>query len=442
MNRLFIKLVSAIIVISLLLSFAPFAVSAKDTDIFYGKSRLALMERGSAYVEAYERIYDTIENRGSTADLQDLELTEDELKCIFSAYSNDPTGHFWISRYSYSYWSPEKVISFMPVYNDLAGKNNEEFEYNRKVFNDAANEIIKKAGIKKNMTEFEKEHLIHDVLIGQTQYVNSEYSHSSYGALVNHEAVCDGYSKAFQYLMRLCGIQAHMVSGYANGGAHAWNLVRIDGNYYYADITWDDPLGGDEDEEDFFHSYFNVTSNYLKNDHVWQEPLYGLPDCTSSSANLYTVDPQRTVDCNCNLVTIASLFHNGHAYIHIADNASQFCSWFFQNSYAIAELAGYDTTKPLRVSYTNMNDEYRLSIKGTLLPTDNDPDEGTPTDPVRGDIDGDNKVTAIDANFMKRIISGSHSPSDSEYIACDINEDDAVDVRDANLIKRLLAGIM
>ena len=56
--------------------------------------------------------------------------------------------------------------------------------------------------------------------------------------------VCEGYSLAFQYLCELScfdsGVRCFMVSGDA-GGAHAWNLVRMDdGKYYVVDVTWMD----------------------------------------------------------------------------------------------------------------------------------------------------------------------------------------------------------
>ena len=53
--------------------------------------------------------------------------------------------------------------------------------------------------------------------------------------------VCEGYSKAFQYLCEQSGLDVISVSGTMYGGtgsgAHMWNIVTIDGNHYLADIT-------------------------------------------------------------------------------------------------------------------------------------------------------------------------------------------------------------
>ena len=53
--------------------------------------------------------------------------------------------------------------------------------------------------------------------------------------------VCEGYSKAFQYLCDLSDITCYTVTGVMSGGTgagpHMWNIVENDGKYYMADIT-------------------------------------------------------------------------------------------------------------------------------------------------------------------------------------------------------------
>lgn len=60
--------------------------------------------------------------------------------------------------------------------------------------------------------------------------------------------VCDGYSRAFKVLCDQLDIPCVLENGYARTSAksagtfHMWNSVQVDGNWYGADITWDDPL--------------------------------------------------------------------------------------------------------------------------------------------------------------------------------------------------------
>ena len=64
---------------------------------------------------------------------------------------------------------------------------------------------------------------------------------TSYGALVDGAAVCDGLSSAFRLMCAIEGIESEEYTGYSvsNGvGGHAWNKVKIGGNWYGVDATW------------------------------------------------------------------------------------------------------------------------------------------------------------------------------------------------------------
>ena len=54
-----------------------------------------------------------------------------------------------------------------------------------------------------------------------------------------------------------------------------------------------------------------------------------------------------------------------------------------------------------------------------------------------GDANGDGRVNAVDANLVKRIITGELSPVGMT----DINLDGRINAADANCLKRMLAGI-
>ena len=51
-------------------------------------------------------------------------------------------------------------------------------------------------------------------------------------------AVCDGYCKAFQFFMDVLGIECEIQTGQN----HAWNRVKVGGQWYLVDCTWDDPI--------------------------------------------------------------------------------------------------------------------------------------------------------------------------------------------------------
>ena len=70
--------------------------------------------------------------------------------------------------------------------------------------------------------------------------------YSAYAAATKGTAVCAGIADLFYYLANSAGLDARIVTN----SNHAWNFVRIDGKYYYADATWD--LGNSQAEYEFF----------------------------------------------------------------------------------------------------------------------------------------------------------------------------------------------
>lgn len=61
--------------------------------------------------------------------------------------------------------------------------------------------------------------------------------------LEDHHAVCNGYSKTFYAMCYYAGIDVTYYWGYTDdGGAHAWDSVKVNGKDYYFDVTWHDSI--------------------------------------------------------------------------------------------------------------------------------------------------------------------------------------------------------
>lgn len=117
----------------------------------------------------------------------------------------------------------------------------------------AASEILDK--IEPDMNEAQKFRLIHDEFIKLVSYggMSTGNSGSIEGAFIPNSLgvyaiVCQGYAKGLQYLCLRAGIPAIYVTGTANYNPppvdHAWNMVKIDGEWYNVDATNDDPPTG------------------------------------------------------------------------------------------------------------------------------------------------------------------------------------------------------
>ena len=145
--------------------------------------------------------------------------------------------------------------------------------------------------VNKANSELEKELIIHDYLVLNGQYDYDNYlngtipkeSYSAYGLLVNHTGVCNSYAYSMKYLLAKAGIECEVVSGTGNGGAHAWNIVKIDGNYYYVDATWDDPVPDVEGR--IRYDYFNLSKDEMSKDHSWNTWEY--PEANDSRYDVF-----------------------------------------------------------------------------------------------------------------------------------------------------------
>ena len=132
----------------------------------------------------------------------------------------------------------------------------------------AAREII--SNITTDMDDYDKLKFIHDYLVLNCENdTESPYSNTIYGALVQKKALCEGYAKAFSYLCNLAGIENTIVTGHTKV-PHMWNMVKLGGNWYHVDVTWDDSEDALHVEypDVILYQYFMVTDSVIENNHT------------------------------------------------------------------------------------------------------------------------------------------------------------------------------
>ena len=91
---------------------------------------------------------------------------------------------------------------------------------------------------------------VHDYLVDHLEYdstISQNNIYNLYGALINKCTVCEGYARAFKYMMDDLGVPCLIACGTGINSSgqmenHAWNYVRLNGNWYAIDVTWDDPI--------------------------------------------------------------------------------------------------------------------------------------------------------------------------------------------------------
>ena len=156
-----------------------------------------------------------------------------------------------------------------------------------------ANLIVQTA----HLTNWEKERYIYDDIIDRTVYEaeldndHNPYEGSCLGPLVAGKARCQGFTNAMTLCLWAVGIECYGVTGTTVNSTtgqlenHAWNIVKLDDNYYLCDATWDN-----RDGKETLYRYFNVDTASFDNhrlDELWL-PL-NMPECNAIGMDYYTV---------------------------------------------------------------------------------------------------------------------------------------------------------
>lgn len=116
----------------------------------------------------------------------------------------------------------------------------------REILN-AAKSVLEEC-VAPDMSGYEKEEALYIWLSRSVRYDSSHNnskgaprtSYEPYGPLINGKGVCLGYATTFQLLMNMAGVECITVTGASNlmMNNHAWNMVRLNGEWYCADPTW------------------------------------------------------------------------------------------------------------------------------------------------------------------------------------------------------------
>jgi len=163
------------------------------------------------------------------------------------------------------------------------------------VFSDTADtradEIIKEI-ILPEYNDFERALAIHDYIVLHSKYDWDSFisgtippeSYTAYGILNLGVGVCAGYAEAVKLLLDKAGVENIIISGRAEGpngwDNHAWNLVKIKGDWYHMDTTWDDMMVKPNEREEARYNIFLIDdySISLIGNREWNRESYPKAD--------------------------------------------------------------------------------------------------------------------------------------------------------------------
>ncbi len=226
------------------------------------------------------------------------QVTDEQVKKILDYIQRDHPELFWFRHGATFYFDTESHII-----------NKLEFEYclSQQQTEERRAEIDKEIGafltcVNDTMSDYEVTLRIYENIIKLVDYDTiglerrkktvvpanePDDLRSIYGVFVNKKAVCAGYAKAMQYLLNLCGIECT----YVTSDTHAWNLIKLEGDYYHLDVTWGD--GSDTKKEKnvsdavSYDCFCITTAEVLKLESHTPEASFPLPECTATSCNYH-----------------------------------------------------------------------------------------------------------------------------------------------------------
>lgn len=258
--------------------------SAYTADAQSGYARLTAPEQ-----IAYTQFLEAAEAHRPSVALPGDQLAVGAIKRVWQAFYQDNPQIFWVCGYRYTYDGNRIVSKVQLIYT----YTRQEAQAKQRQIDAGAKRVL--AQIPKGADDYHTVLAVHDAIVKDTRYGSGSRDHQNIASvLVDHESVCAGYSRAMQYLLKKAGIFCTVIDGQAAGrGAHAWNLVKMDGDYYFVDVTWDDPTfdgGAPADYVD--HAFFGITTRTLLKNHTIDAPLGEIATCEATRDN-YFVREQR-----------------------------------------------------------------------------------------------------------------------------------------------------
>lgn len=217
----------------------------------------------------YNRINESVQEFDRVIEISDISMPDENKMKIVECFIADNPQYFWVCD-SYSLDNKGNICLLFSDGTVTDDRGYGDADINKIIQRqDELEKIVKNilSLIDPQASEQEKEKIIYNYIIENTEYNddaakapflngNMSSAYNIYGVLVEKNGVCYGYTRAFQYLCNLVGINSNQVMGYA----HIWNTVKIDGQWYQVDVTWSDFTSEQ-------YKYFNLSPDIMYSYH-------------------------------------------------------------------------------------------------------------------------------------------------------------------------------
>ena len=132
-------------------------------------------------------------------------------------------------------------------------------------------------------SEYAKALWLHDWLLDQLEYDKTLKWSSAESALTRGFGTCQSYESAYAKLLTAAGIENSETRDTYDG--HTWNAMKLDGQWYQTDCTWDDS-SDNWYSFDQRHLYFGLTDELMAIAHPGHSKIYTTDDYKTRSTSL------------------------------------------------------------------------------------------------------------------------------------------------------------
>ncbi|MCR5107385.1 MAG: hypothetical protein K6B28_04405 [Lachnospiraceae bacterium] len=240
----------------------------------------------------YDEIYNIITGFQTGGYLSSLDT--DEIDHAFTCMLIDHPEIFYVKGYSIKTYTRGGKIEKILMSGSYTMNENEILSC-KSVIDRYVDEC--ESTIPLDADDYTKVKKVYEFIIRNTDYdKDAPNNQNLISVFRDNKSVCQGYAKGMQYILNDLGVFCTLVEGSVKEGeSHVWNLVKVDGEFYYVDPTWGDAsynLVTEESGDSAFippevnYDYLCTTTEEIKKSHLINATI-PMPECTHMEANYY-----------------------------------------------------------------------------------------------------------------------------------------------------------